>query len=307
MATALWHKAEAPVLNDMDGDALVILDCCMASAAIYKNRSPGSRIYQLLAASAEDLPTRGPGPNSFTTALCDSLEELVKESGGKPFLLTQLCEQINRKRKTQPCVAWDCLRSYKRSVQLGPLHETQQERKAAFQKNEPEKASITLRLSLKDNDLEDGQIRKLAEQLPRICHETKIPLQRIYWEGMTAQKREVRRTTGFDNDELSEVAEDHIREAAFAFRSAVRRKQENRGLFLCTSDLAILSAIMAGSLFCKVTKERYIVLAAGAAVMLACKMQKLGQGLERKRGRDGTHNLYRVLQSRIASLFPSNE
>jgi hypothetical protein len=97
------------------------------------------------------------------------------------------------------------------------------------------------------------------------------------------------------------------REAAFAFRSAVRRKQENRGLFLCTSDLAILSAIMAGSLFCKVTKERFIVLAAGAAVMLACKMQKLVQGLERKRGRDGTHNLYRVLQSRIASLFPSNE
>jgi hypothetical protein len=273
----------------MEGDALVILDCCMASAAVHKVRSQGSRIYQLLAASSEDSVTYGPGPNSFTTALCDSLEELLAEKAGGPFLLTQLSEKINEKRTRQPSVTWDRLRSYKRSVQLGPLHQTQegkQERKAAFQKNEPEKASITLRLSLKVNDLGNEQTQTLAEQLPRLCHETKIPLRRIYWEGMTANKRGVSRAIEIGNEEFSDVTEDEIHEAAiggalfqavhqvnaaYRVRNAFKRKHESRlracdgtsgGLFFFARALMMLSAVLAGSLFFTETRERCILLAA---------------------------------------------
>jgi hypothetical protein len=320
MAKASWRKAEVPVLNEMEGDALVILDCCMASAAAAKCRNVGSRIYQLLAASAEESFTSGPGPNSFTTALCNSLEELLAEKGG-PFLLTQLCEKINEKRKRQPCLIWDRLRSYKRTVQLGPLHQHQtQERKAAFRKDALERASINLRLSLKVEDLDKDQIKHIAREIPRICREAKVDIRRIYWEGMTSKKRAMSSIIDADSDDAFEVTIDdrsedaiggarpmvfaaavHSVNRAYRVRNAFRKIQDHRrpvyvnadGGFqllartLMTGSMAVAFALVGALIFTE-TRERCILFLAGVAMVVAYQMQQLEQDLQGNRRRRGS-------------------
>jgi hypothetical protein len=199
LPTAFWNSAEEPIRYHMEGDALSILDCCMASTAGMKCRNGLPRTYQLLAASAADAPTCGPGQNSFTTALCESLTELLAEADGGTFLLTQLCERINTKRKSQACLSWDRLRLFKRTVQLGRLEQSAI-LEDAFCNKDPEQSSLLLRLSFKSIDLENGQIERLAEQLPHACHEADVPLHRIDWVRMTISKRQTTETPSILHD-----------------------------------------------------------------------------------------------------------
>ena len=160
----------------------------MASTAAMKCRNGLPRTYQLLAATAAGAPTCGPGQNSFTTALCDSLQDLLEEAKGGTFLLTQLCERINTKRKAQACLSWDRLQGFKRTVQLGHL-EPAPNLEDSFCNEEPELTSLLLRFSFKNSDLENDQIERLAEQLPHACHEAKVLLRRIDWIRMTTTKQ----------------------------------------------------------------------------------------------------------------------
>lgn len=138
------------------------------------------RAYQLLAASSPDSPTNGPGEKSFTTALCDSLEELLRESNGESFPVVKLEERINSKRTAQASLIWDRLGRYKRNVKLGRL-EPNLKRHASFQKAEPERAALVLRFSLKTNDMDDKQIEELARQMPAACKEAGVLVRRVEW------------------------------------------------------------------------------------------------------------------------------
>jgi hypothetical protein len=184
LPTALWASAEEPILKDMVGDALSILDCCMASTAGRKSRSGLPRTYQLLAASAADAPTCGPGQNSFTTALCESLEELASGPEDGTFFLAQLCQRINTKRKSQACIPWDQMGLFKRTIQFCRLEQSTN-MQSSFCNEDPEQSALYLRFSFRSKDLEDEQIERLAEQLPPACHEANVPLRRIDWVRMT--------------------------------------------------------------------------------------------------------------------------
>jgi hypothetical protein len=135
----LRKLAEAHVLS--------ILDCCFASSAALKNVNEDFRIYQLLAASAVERKTCGPGKNSFTTALITSLEELLDEHKDKSFPVTNICEAINLKRKKVPALLWDHPQKHKRSLQLAPLqpgNASQEEREKSFRSGNPEQASLAV-------------------------------------------------------------------------------------------------------------------------------------------------------------------
>ncbi|KAJ4356503.1 uncharacterized protein N0V89_004537 [Didymosphaeria variabile] len=183
LPAAHWDKAEDPLKNLAAADALAILDCCFASTAAIKGRNEEFRTYQLLAASAQDNPTNGPGKLSFTNALCESLEELLKESKDETFPVIKLWERINTKRKTQAALIWDRLQRYKRNIELGRLA-PESDREASFKGESPEQASLVLRLSLKTRDLENGKIEKLGRQLPVLCKEAGIPIRRMEWVKM---------------------------------------------------------------------------------------------------------------------------
>jgi hypothetical protein len=59
---------------------------------------------------------------------------------------------------------------------------------------------LLLRLSFKSIDLENGQIERLAEQLPHACHEADVPLHRIDWVRMTISKRQTTETPSILHD-----------------------------------------------------------------------------------------------------------
>ncbi|KAH8729022.1 hypothetical protein GQ44DRAFT_571519, partial [Phaeosphaeriaceae sp. PMI808] len=184
LPAAFWKSAEEPIRLHMKGDALSILDCCMASlAGINKCGNGPPRTYQLLAASAANALTAGPGQNSFTNALCESLTELPKESVGGTFLLNQLCERINTKRMSHACLSWDRLQTFKRTIQLGRL-EKSLKLEDSFHNEPTEQSSLLLRFSFKKNDLEDKKIENLAEQVVAACHEADAPIRRVDWVRM---------------------------------------------------------------------------------------------------------------------------
>ncbi|KAF2795883.1 hypothetical protein K505DRAFT_301288 [Melanomma pulvis-pyrius CBS 109.77] len=191
---AFWDEAEAPLRNLAEGDVLSILDCCFASSAALKSRNEDFRTYQLLAASSPNDTTSCPGANSFTTALIDSLEDLLDEHKGKSFPVIKLWERINLKRKKSASLIWDRLHKYKRTVQLAPLEPgltSQEEREKSFQSGDPEKASLTLRFSLKADELSRDQIENLARQLPQAFRDSEVLVRRIDWVKMETSSRAI--------------------------------------------------------------------------------------------------------------------
>jgi hypothetical protein len=182
-STAFWDEAEKPLRRNTLSDTLVLLDCCYTSTADLRGRYEESRTYQSLAASSLEGYTPGPGEKSFTTALCDSLQELLVESKGKSFSVIKLSERINTKRTHQSAVMWNCLQRYKQSVELGRLVRNP-ERESSFQKEIPEKASLLLRFSLGNDELSDAVIDRLARQLPEACEEARVHVRRIEWVKM---------------------------------------------------------------------------------------------------------------------------
>jgi hypothetical protein len=179
---AFWDEAEKPLKTKAKGDVLAILDCCFASTAAIKSDDEW-RTYQLLAASAVEGKTTGPGPGSFTEALCDSLEQLLEESPDGAFSVFKLEETINTKRKEKAALMWDRLKKHKRSVELGPLV-IDPKKGATFLNKEPERAWLTIRFSLTAGDLANSQIDRLARAFPRVCKDAGVRVRQIKWGGM---------------------------------------------------------------------------------------------------------------------------
>lgn len=183
----------------------------------HKGRNEELRNYQLLAASSADEYTRGPGQESFTHALCESLRELLFEAKGGTFPVIKLWERINTKRTTQAALMWDRLQRYKRNVELGRL-DPNPERDESFRNEEPEKASLVLRFSLKEEALGNSQVDMLARQLPAVFKEAGVPVRRM--EYVELERR----------DDAAKVfcAELGRRyDPAKAFRKVVHKVQEN--------------------------------------------------------------------------------
>ncbi|OAL47996.1 hypothetical protein IQ07DRAFT_646192 [Pyrenochaeta sp. DS3sAY3a] len=179
-ATAIWTDAERPLLEVAEADVLAILDCCFASHA-HKGHTEDRRVYELLAASAMNQTTRGPGPESFTTALISSLEGLLTKYEGKNFPTRKLMEKINMKRAT-PSVLWDRLHKCERHVQLAPLTKDKNSSMLRFSERPAEEAWVKLRFSLPQPLLEQSQIEALAHELPEAFERAKIMgLRRIDW------------------------------------------------------------------------------------------------------------------------------
>lgn len=292
---AYWDEAEKPLRELMEGDALAILDCCYASAAASKGTTGEPRVYHLIAASPAGSYTSGPGKSSFTTAFCNSIEELLADSKGATFSLNQLSEKINMKRDTQPCLVWNQLREFRRTVQLGPLHQTE-ERHAAFKNEDPEQSTLVLRLSLRASDLGDYQIIGLAKILPQICQVAKIPLRRIDWEGMSSTIMRSSFTVEAESTVRNGNADDSAVDVAFGmieavrhvntaqrFRKAVIGKRGTRisddnmreALLYAFRVLVILFMVMAGSLFVREIGNRCAFFGFCIALVLICKLQRL--------------------------------
>lgn len=95
----MWEAAEL-ILHGMQGDVLVIFDCCDSG---YLDGRGTVYTFDYLAACAENKRTHLPGPNSFTSALIWALKELkpdvesdmnANSKRKQPFKIQQLRDKI---------------------------------------------------------------------------------------------------------------------------------------------------------------------------------------------------------------------
>ncbi|KAF2260730.1 hypothetical protein CC78DRAFT_584513 [Lojkania enalia] len=220
-ATAFWDLAETPLLQSAESDVLAILDCCFASHA-HKGYNEGRRTYELLCPINEFAP--GPGPRSFTTALIKSLEELLAELKNRNFTTIKLLDKMNTNRNPLSMLH-DRLRKGERHVQLAPLEKKNcRANEKSFLSRPPEKAWVKLRFSLKDPELDQNQIEKLARQLAAAFRNSQIGLRKIHWIKM-------------ESDSVSTPVSPTVGGTATAFVAArrLRRKSQTQRLEMETS------------------------------------------------------------------------
>ncbi|KAF3037639.1 hypothetical protein E8E12_005056 [Didymella heteroderae] len=191
-ATAYWYKAELPLLDSesMRADVLAIFDCCYASNV--KGCQDSRRLYDLLAACPEGKPAKAPGKGSFSQRLINTLNEMLDEDPDQRILTTRIMDDMNKECRF-PIKLHDRLHKGKsdgRHVQLvrindGSKKKTQNAAKR-FQKRAREEARVTLRFSLYESQLSQGQIEKWAGHLVTASNSTKasIPLRQIEWVRM---------------------------------------------------------------------------------------------------------------------------
>lgn len=142
-----------------------------------KSIDDDTRSYQLLAASAYNRITAGPGDNSFTTALIKALKLCVEQSQERPFSLWKLHDEINfqPRRRKNPCYIHDRLKQHSRHIFLTPLKKDEEQRqktKEALERRASD-ADLVLRFSLGTWPLTDEQIDALTKHLSRACKQAK--------------------------------------------------------------------------------------------------------------------------------------
>ena len=140
----IWNRAE-DLLQDTRADVLEIFDCCYAGNL--GTRSPATRAFEYLAATAAGSTTKSPGLDSFTSALIWALKALVKEKGC--FTTQQLMHKIKQNAPNFP------------PGQTPVLSKRGDQNSASF---------ITLEPILKDKDNAD-----LVRARSRSAHDTGVP------------------------------------------------------------------------------------------------------------------------------------
>lgn len=176
-------------MDTVEGDVLVILDCCYASD-IQRNLTHGNKTYELLAASSRNNTTPRPGPKSFTRALMRSLRELLEDFSGNHFTTYDLLNKISLKR---PIGLEPALHNRRfridtalpsRHIRLAP-HKAQNEgRTGGFPPHNADMAKLTLAFELDQRSLDKDKIEHLAKRLPAVFKKAKIPLRRVHFRGI---------------------------------------------------------------------------------------------------------------------------
>ena len=191
-AQATWGPVEQTLMDNVEGDVLVILDCCYASD-IQRNLTHGNKSYEMLAASNRNNTTPKPGPKSFTSDLMISLRELLRDRGGNPFTTYDLLTKISPKRPIgqEPALHNRRFRidtgTRSRHILLAPHKAQDEARTEGFPPHHSDVSDLTLAFELDKRSLDRDEIERLTSRLPRVFKQAKIPLRRFHFRGLEAR------------------------------------------------------------------------------------------------------------------------
>lgn len=189
-AHANWNKAEDILkADDIDADVLTILDACYASN-ITKSAVQTNKKFELLSACGLDQTTAAPGPNSFTRALIDILEELLVEYGDKPFNTFHVNQRIcmDTRRRETPSHLWYRLHSDS-NILLAPSKGAAKHAQQKTNVARNPRGYLTLRFALRDESLNKEQIEVLTRSLAKAFENKKmIGLRKIDWINIKSAK-----------------------------------------------------------------------------------------------------------------------
>lgn len=182
-----WNKIQEILQDDdVESDVLTILDTCYSSN-LAKGGKEETRTFELLSACAIDSTTAAPGENSFTRALIDTLERLLKQYGEKGFTTFHLNQGIalDKRRHDTPSVLWFLKQHHGRHIHLAPLKPQQTRELKARRLHPLPRGFLTLRFALRDESLTQEQIEFLTLQLSKAFNnKLLVGLSRIDWLGI---------------------------------------------------------------------------------------------------------------------------
>jgi hypothetical protein len=174
-----WNDAIRTLVKNAEGDIFALMDCCFASNPYARSISDYGKTFEILAASGFNQITPSPGEDSFTTALIQSLKELVAEFKNGSFSTRDLLEKIHVKRPHSPPALWRGLPS-NRHVRLSPMKDGQEPREAGPIKK-TSKGLLSLQFALEIDHLSRSQIEKLTCNLPGVFRLAQAPVQNVVW------------------------------------------------------------------------------------------------------------------------------
>lgn len=182
-----WNKAEAKLQDEeVEGDVLTILDTCYSSNLV-KSGKGDTRKFELLSACPIDQTTARPGQYSFTRALIDALDWLLKEHSDSPFSTFRLNQRINidKRRSDTPSHLWSRVQSVQNNEQhilLAPLKPPKSDTVHQPKYRLSPKGFLTLRFGLRDAELNQEQIEFMTKTLSKAFHnKAMVGLRRIDW------------------------------------------------------------------------------------------------------------------------------
>ncbi|KAH6616393.1 hypothetical protein C7974DRAFT_401726 [Boeremia exigua] len=187
-----WRKTEELLRSDgVDGDVLTILDTSFASNMAENGKAnlqitSTQKLFELLSACPENEITDPPGPNSFTRALIDTLSELAKTSGSRPFTTAQVTQRIRMKktRKETPPQLFSFL-SKDRHIVLSPAKVKEDHSKNLSWPQTYARSYLRLGMAFRDELLNEEQIEFLVSNLAKALKDVRfIGLRKIDWLGI---------------------------------------------------------------------------------------------------------------------------
>ncbi|KAF2419042.1 hypothetical protein EJ08DRAFT_44677 [Tothia fuscella] len=138
------------------------MDACFAGAVKAVVQRENKRSYEYLGACAAEKVTASPGGKSFTTALMQSLEQLLENSPRQSFTTTDLHRTIKGKRfmtVSEPCLL--CRSAYDdRRIRLAPLKKTERYFDTTWIAK-----YLNLRIELKQETLTSEEVEDLAKRV----------------------------------------------------------------------------------------------------------------------------------------------
>lgn len=186
----VWNSAENNI-KKTSADVLVIFDCCHAGLLELGVR--GYRAFEYLAATSANSTTRKPGPQSFTSALIWSLDNLLKRHA--PFSTQELLRTINVEAPDFP--EDQCPRlaegphPTERKIMLAPLTKesieqadkaTQHEHKDDL--DEERRRDLHLRFTFDCGDLTEHNLKRFAGQMKNLLQHGGHQAKAVSWEGI---------------------------------------------------------------------------------------------------------------------------
>lgn len=175
-----WDVIESLLLDNTQADILAIMDTKFIANETNAEGYTG-RAFQLIAASPPDHTLADPGPNSFTCAMIQVLNEWLDEDGGR-LSSWKLGERINDKpsRISNPCFLQNRLQNGG-IIYLAPLKDKEAQKRKEEALNTNPIADLMLRFSLGIRSLTKEHIDILTKELPKACVAANVRLQRIDW------------------------------------------------------------------------------------------------------------------------------
>jgi hypothetical protein len=219
-----WRRAEDMLCSDeVDGDVLVVLDATYTDAMFESLKAnthvrSTKRLYELISSCPPDQRKDPSDIKAFTRAFNDTLIDLVKTRGSRPFSTTQINQRIRMvsRGKSTPSQLWS-LFDNERHITLSPMKGKDFTQQQIPWPLAPARSYLKLGLAFRDSGLNEEQIELLILGLNNALMDRRVlGLRKIDWLGIEIRPAVQQEQTGW------------ARTAVARWKRVVQKKREER-------------------------------------------------------------------------------